>query len=66
MIIIPLYLDCIVELNLAFHCTTESRNATNDSTHKPIFAIIGFTLGVFGNVLALIVLVKSAKNIREK
>jgi H+/Cl- antiporter ClcA len=34
--------------------------------NKPIFAIIGFTLGVFGNVLALLVLVKSAKRHKWK
>lgn len=51
--------------NYSFN-TTESRNTTDDKTIEPIFPIVGFTLGIFGNVLALIVLVKSAKRHKWK
>lgn len=52
--------------DLDFHRSIPSSNHTNSSNGhakdlEPVFTIVGFSLGVFGNLIALVVLFHSAK-----
>ncbi|VDI32723.1 Hypothetical predicted protein [Mytilus galloprovincialis] len=53
-----LFLDLLYKLQDHDNTTNTSKFVPADS--EPIFSIVGLSLGVFGNLLALIILVKSA------